>query len=475
MLRAALPGAGRPGHAVLTLTALLGLVLVSARPSAQTATPAETRPRPDAARSLVAYAEVRPVLDALRADLLPGALAPLDGEARAAAWLSWAADHDATIRARLDRGDDDSALTLLLFGTSFTREPRASFAAATTPPAVDTFVQGPLVQRRIADLVRAVRQPGDNERVRFVAQLLARRGVPLDSPDAVPQYFRDGLTRLLTEYTAFFSADTLPSTRFRARGLSSDTSIQAAFAIDQALESLARTGVISPAAVRRAAIIGPGLDFTDKQEGLDVYPVQTIQPFALLDSMARLGLGASDVVPLTTYDINPRVNAHLASARERAGAEAAYVVHLPRDDGQSWSPGLAAFWERLGSRVGVNTAAPAPPELGGRVRLRAVRVPPAVVRAIDPQDLDIVLERPAGPSARTGADLVVATNVLVYYDVFEQSLALAGIAALLAPGGVLLTNTPLFLLPGIPMTLGGEVEVPLGGGASDWVQWYRRD
>jgi chemotaxis methyl-accepting protein methylase len=37
-------------------------------------------------------------------------------------------------------------------------------------------------------------------------------------------------------------------------------------------------------------------------------------------------------------------------------------------------------------------------------------------------------------------DLIVATNILVYYDAFEQSLALANIAKMLKPGGVFLTN-----------------------------------
>jgi hypothetical protein len=34
----------------------------------------------------------------------------------------------------------------------------------------------------------------------------------------------------------------------------------------------------------------------------------------------------------------------------------------------------------------------------------------------------------------------VATNVLVYYDRFEQALALANVAAMLRPGGIFLTN-----------------------------------
>jgi hypothetical protein len=31
--------------------------------------------------------------------------------------------------------------------------------------------------------------------------------------------------------------------------------------------------------------VGPGLDFADKQEGYDFYPLQTIQPFAVIDSL----------------------------------------------------------------------------------------------------------------------------------------------------------------------------------------------
>jgi chemotaxis methyl-accepting protein methylase len=37
-------------------------------------------------------------------------------------------------------------------------------------------------------------------------------------------------------------------------------------------------------------------------------------------------------------------------------------------------------------------------------------------------------------------DLVVATNVFIYYDVFEQALALSNVDAMLKPGGFLLAN-----------------------------------
>lgn len=44
--------------------------------------------------------------------------------------------------------------------------------------------------------------------------------------------------------------------------------------------------------VARVAVVGPGLDFIDKndQSAYDYYPQQTLQPFALFDSLVRLGL-----------------------------------------------------------------------------------------------------------------------------------------------------------------------------------------
>ena len=51
--------------------------------------------------------------------------------------------------------------------------------------------------------------------------------------------------------------------------------------------------------------------------------------------------------------------------------------------------------------------------------------------------------------------------MLVYYDVFEQSLALANVAAMLRPGGVFLSNQAVEPLGGIPMESLGHVEVPM--------------
>jgi chemotaxis methyl-accepting protein methylase len=37
-------------------------------------------------------------------------------------------------------------------------------------------------------------------------------------------------------------------------------------------------------------------------------------------------------------------------------------------------------------------------------------------------------------------DLIIATNVFIYYDVFEQALAMSNVEAMLKPGAFLLAN-----------------------------------
>ena len=89
-------------------------------------------------------------------------------------------------------------------------------------------------------------------------------------------------------------------------------------------------GLLEPGAVRRVAIVGPGLDFADKDVGFDFYPQQTLQPFAVLDSLKRLGLAPSPGDPeIVLLDISPRVIDHVTQARARAVEDIGYTLNLP--------------------------------------------------------------------------------------------------------------------------------------------------
>jgi SAM-dependent methyltransferase len=247
------------------------------------------------------------------------------------------------------------------------------------------------------------------------------------------------------------------ATLFRDRGLSSDTRIDVDFSIDQALKALGARGSLPPGSIRRVAIVGPGLDFTDKAEGYDFYPQQTIQPFAVLDSLLRLSLAASADLHMTTFDLSPRVNQHLEAARQRAQSGTPYVLQLPLDGdspAHQWNPDFEAYWQHVGARIGDDVPAiPSPP--GASVRVRAVRVRPAMALSITPRDLNIVLERLAPLNEDDRFDLIIATNVLIYYNAFEQALALANVSAMLRPGGVFLTNYKIAPLP--PVESSGSV------------------
>jgi SAM-dependent methyltransferase len=226
--------------------------------------------------------------------------------------------------------------------------------------------------------------------------------------------------------------------------------------------------------VRRVGIVGPGLDFSDKAEGYDFYPQQTIQPFGVVDSLLRLGFSRATDLSLTTFDLSPRVNQHLEAARQRAAKGSSYVLQLPldmNDPAHDWHPDLVNYWRKFGSEIGVSAVALRPPRGAEGVQVRAIRVRPSIVSALQPRDANIVLERTDdGPF-----DLIVATNVLVYYDAFEQALALANVAKMLRPGGFLLTNyavSPLAPIESEPSLVTPVFWDRQGNG--DTLFWYQR-
>jgi len=72
-------------------------------------------------------------------------------------------------------------------------------------------------------------------------------------------------------------------------------------------------------------------------------------------------------------------------------------------------------------------------------------------------------------------DLIVATNVFVYYDHLEQGLALQNVSTLLKPGGMLLSNDALPEIPPVPMRGVGQTDVWYTDKLGTSVIWYRRE
>src|SRR2546428_2919782 len=118
-------------------------------------------------RSVVSFATVKSVLEALASELSPELKEPNEAK-----WKAWAQHEDNFVRARLEQGALDSMINLLLFGTSFTTQPRVI--------TMRDF-EDPVVQARVTDLLEALRNPGNNERIIFLRNLLRSRGVDPNS------------------------------------------------------------------------------------------------------------------------------------------------------------------------------------------------------------------------------------------------------------------------------------------------------
>lgn len=67
----------------------------------------------------------------------------------------------------------------------------------------------------------------------------------------------------------------------------------------------------------------------------------------------------------------------------------------------------------------------------------------------------------------------MVTNLLVYYTPFEQAVAAANRAAMLGPGGVLVTNDALLATPALRLAGQIAVEHLSSPRTGDTLYWYR--
>ena len=396
-------------------------------------------------------------------------------------WLAWLQRSDTDVRQRLDVGEEDSLTNLLRFGVTFTKEYRID------DEYLVRYGQSSLVnafaENRANDLIKALAAPNSNQGFVEMRSFVEKKGYSLNTPAGrkkLKAYLLANLARMQKEYLqAREQAKVNRDQMFQHRGISLDTNLWPDYDLDQHLQRMLQKGMLKPDSVRRVAIVGPGLDFSNKQEGLDFYPPQTVQPFAVLDSLMRLGLAAPSGVDLYTLDISSRVNLHLEAARKNAVLGRSYTVQLPWYADGRWTPEFRAsftqYWQQLGARIGEPVAPIPVPASDPGFDTRAVKIRPAVVQRIKPVDMNIVYQTlPLPPEERF--DLIIGTNILVYYGAFEQSLARANVAAMLKPGGYLLSNDKLPDTAPSGLEPVMTTEIPMTGAPviTDYIYCYRK-
>jgi hypothetical protein len=436
----------------------------------------------------VRFSEARPILTEL-AGTLPPELNDLTPAQMETAWPGWIERKDREVRARLDQGDEDTIVNWMLFGTSFTTRPRAVLGAVESGTAGDRELVVrrtiELISARLEDLLTALAAPGNDERRLFARALLLRKGLrfaTVAEREAARKYLLAAVIRVASEQEqidqelgATSSGDPITefvqrSRLFRTRGLSLDTSLIPNYSVEQALAAMKARGLLTRGSVRRVAIVGPGLDFADKEVGFDIYPQQTLQPFAVLNSLKRLGLVPSPGDPeIVLLDISQRIIDHVMQARARAARNIGYTLNLPLPRSTPWLPDVRAYWQTFGDQIAVSAPAQASKAIEDVAQLRAVRARPSDVRRMSVLNVNIVTERLDGEAF----DLVIATNVFIYYDVLEQALAMSNVEAMLKPGAFLLANFSAPNLTAVTIDPVDTTTTRYAPNLIDFIVWYK--
>jgi hypothetical protein len=384
------------------------------------------------------------------ANSLPPELKPASS-LNAATWSSWVQKADRNVRDRLNGGEEDTLTNLLRFGVTFTKEYRIDddyLAHYGKSSLVDSFAE-----HRADDLIRSLASPqtwpqNSGEGMARMRDFLEKKGYSVKTSGQrarLKKYLLANLARMRDDMLRYRapSDDATRAQLFKDRGISLDTNLWPDFLLDQHFQRMKESGLLKPGSVQRIAIVGPGLDFANKEKGTDFYPPQTIQPFAVLDSLARLGLVNLNSVELYTFDISSDVNFHVARAKKNASAGRAYTVQLPWNTSarqtDDYRRTFVEYWNRLGDQIGQTVSPIQVPSAVAETQTRAVKVRTEVARRLTAVDMNIVYQRAPLP-AQQAFDLIIGTNIFVYYDAFEQSLARSNIASMLKPGGFLLSN-----------------------------------
>jgi hypothetical protein len=369
-------------------------------------------------------------------------------------------------RQRVREGDLDHLVFYLLQATRFTTLPaiEPAVSARTLVESLDApqrseflntskleaaRVPAP-VRSRIAAFEKALDKPGEDARLRYFRDLLAEavpKGADLKAALA-SEYLRAMRFVYQKEFVAQRAehpADAVADL-YRTRGLSTDTAVEAGYLVHLGL-AVAK-GLHPDRRIRRVLIVGPGMDLAPRT-GFREVPPESYQPWAVIDALLSTGFAVLDDLDVTAADINPRVVAHLRRSTT-SPPTLSLTSEIAAKEGISFSRDYREYFAGLGARLSTPAAAPGVAETADGHLRKFVRVSPAAAKVLRAEPLDIVTERLTGAPF----DLVIATNILPYFDDQQLALAASNIAAMLAPGGVFLHNEARPVLGELTAALG---------------------
>jgi len=355
-------------------------------------------------------------------------------------------------------GEYEHLVYHLLQSQRFTSEPRIEPALSAyelvrgmAPEERARFLEGeapspgaripPAVLRRAADFMKAVAGDPADARLAYFKRLLAAE--PADPP-ALPRllshyaqamrflYRKEFLSRELKDPQQI---ESYLASLYRRRGHSTDTQVEANFAVHTALSVVRASGKDR---LDRVLIVGPGLDFAPRTDLLEAFEPQSYQPFAVADALLGLGLSERGRLRVHCVDISERVVRYLRDVSGGGPVRLQLVSGIPEREDRPFGPEFRGYFAGLGRSIGEEGPLPLPGGVSHRLG-KSLLVRPEIAGRITADRLNIVTERYDPAPAY---DLVVVTNVFSYLDPAEQALALANIESMLEEGGYLIHNEP---------------------------------
>jgi hypothetical protein len=353
---------------------------------------------------------------------------------------------------RVHEGDLDHLVFYILQSSRFTEAPAIEPALSAKAlveglrdPQREAFLRSaeeaspaisPPVRARIREFVQALTSPARDRRLTYFRNL-----VQTTFPDPgrregalAREYLRVMRFVYQKEFVAQRSGEKAVAELYRTRGLSTDTAVEAGYVVYNGL-GIVRS--LDPdLRIRRVLIVGPGLDLAPRTALLEAGPPESYQPWAVIDALLSLGLSRTGDLEVVGADINPRVIERLDEAR--AEPPVLTLVSEIRESGTvSISAEYRDYFARWGSAIGeVLPAGREPATVAPGHLVKTVRVSRNAANVLKGVSLDIVTERLDAP----GFDLIIATNILPYFNDVQLMLAMSNVSAMLLPGGVLLHN-----------------------------------
>jgi hypothetical protein len=375
-------------------------------------------------------------------------------------------------------GEFDHLIFFLLQSTRFTDQPkiepalsaeafikalsdaeRASYLSADYLPPIERMPGQ--ARARLKDFIKAVDRRPQDERLTFFKTLLARE-VSYRSPVVGSQerflfaeyaramrflYEKEFVSRALKQENLATHIDEL----YQKRGHSTDTQIEANFAVSIALSALkAETPGLQ---LNRVLIVGPGLDFAPRTDLLELFGPQSYQPFAVADALLSLRLSNEEKMQIHCIDINERVIAYLKSLRKDRDLRLSLLSGVREVPGRPLTEDFKSYFRGFGKAIGNEFPLDVPSGLTSHLG-KGLKVHPEIVARVTADRLNLITERYEPSPAY---DLVIVTNVFPYFNQTELLFALINITKMMAEGGYLIHNE----LQTVPQTVVNRLGLPM--------------